>query len=293
MQSHSAAAWIRRSVSGSIALLLAPGIAACTATEDDEAVAAPTPSATTVESAPPSPSSEATGDGMACSQAGTLLDVQTPNDEGWQTPDYYLVSDEVDDSLVVDAGVVCIVQSTVDGDVLVEGLGNVSIGVLAPGAVVTGSVFVGAERLATMEPDVDFYGVESDADAQPPLVMGDVTCRECSAFALVAGTVEGSVAILDKPGSSLLVTDLTIGGDLTLTDSSGFGGDREGTTTEPPPVTGNTIGGSVTLTGNFGRPLRVEGNTISGDLACEGNIPAPEGGDNSVAGTVSGQCVGL
>jgi hypothetical protein len=98
---------------------------------------------------------------------------------------------------------------------------------------------------------------------------------------------------VDKPGSSLLVTDMTIGADLTLTSSSGFGGDRAASTNEPPPVTGNTVGGTVTLTDNYGRPLLVEGNTIAGDLDCEGNIPAPEGGDNSVDGTVAGQCVGL
>ncbi len=294
MQAESKSAGIRRAVRGSIALLLIPGIAACSSSDDATSTATPQDSPAAEQSVPEATPSDSPVPGLACSQVGTLLDIETPNDENWQTPDYYLVDEPVDDTVVVDAGVVCIVQSTVEGDVVVAGPGNLSMAAVVPGGVVTGSISVtGTQRVVVMEPDAEFYGVESDPDAQPPLVMGDVACQECSSVALVAGTIKGSVDIVDKPGSSLLVTDMAIGGDLTLTSSSGFGGDRDGTTNEPPPLTGNTVGGSVTLTDNYGRPLLVEGNTITGDLTCEGNIPAPEGGDNVVDGTVSGQCSGL
>ena len=284
----------RRAVPRSMAILLLPGVAACTSSGDAAPAAQTGDSTAPAESAAVATPVDDPAPGLACSQVGTLLDIETPNDENWQTPDYYLVDEPVDDTVVVDAGVVCIVQSTIDGDLLVDIPGNTSFAALVPGGVVSGSVSVtGSARNMSMETDAEFYSVESDPDAGPPRVEGDVTCEECSAFALVAGEVEGSVVILNKPGSSLLVTDMTIGGDLTLTSSSGFGGEREGTTNEPPPVTGNTVGGSVALIDNYGRPLLLEANTISGDLACEGNIPEPEGRDNTVEGTASGQCSGL
>lgn len=260
------------------------------ASDDATTTATPQDSPSPKQPAPQAVPSDTPVSGLACSQASAPLDVETPNDENWQTPDYDLVSEPVDETLLVDVGVVCSVQSTVEGDVVVEGPGKLSMAAFVPGGVVS---VTGTQRVVVMEPDAEFCGVESDPDAQPPLVLGDVASQECSSVALVAGTVDGSVTIMDKPGGSLLVTDMAIGADLTQTSSSGFGGDRDGTTKEPPPLTGNTVGGSVTLTDNYGRPLLVEGNTITGDLACEGNIPAPEGGDNVVNGTVSGQCSAL
>jgi hypothetical protein len=86
MQAASKTSGIRRAVGGSIALLLLPGIAACTSSDDTTSTATPDDSVAPEQSAPAATPSDSPVLGLACSQAGTMLDIETPNDEGWQTP---------------------------------------------------------------------------------------------------------------------------------------------------------------------------------------------------------------
>ena len=59
-------------------------------------------------------------------------------------------------------------------------------------------------------------------------------------------------------------------------------------------VSGNTIGGPASITGNSGATL-VAGNSVSGALSCSGNNPAPADGGkpNTSNGPATGQCSGL
>jgi hypothetical protein len=59
-------------------------------------------------------------------------------------------------------------------------------------------------------------------------------------------------------------------------------------------VSGNTISGPASITGNRGATL-VVGNSVNGALSCSGNNPAPTDGGkpNTSNGPAAGQCSGL
>jgi hexosaminidase len=59
-------------------------------------------------------------------------------------------------------------------------------------------------------------------------------------------------------------------------------------------VSGNSISGPTSITGNTGTTL-VTGNSVNGALSCSGNNPAPTDGGkpNTSNGPATGQCSGL
>jgi hypothetical protein len=59
-------------------------------------------------------------------------------------------------------------------------------------------------------------------------------------------------------------------------------------------VSGNTIGGPASITGNTGGTL-VAGNSVNGSLSCSGNNPVPSdrGKPNTSIASATGQCSGL
>lgn len=57
-------------------------------------------------------------------------------------------------------------------------------------------------------------------------------------------------------------------------------------------ATGNVIDGDLQAFGNRGG-FEITGNRIHGNLQCSGNVPAPHGGQNTVAGDREGQCATL
>ncbi|MFI6761616.1 family 20 glycosylhydrolase [Micromonospora sp. NPDC050417] len=129
-----------------------------------------------------------------------------------------------------------------------------------------------------------------------PLVVADgVTC-------LAGATVSGPVVV--RPGASLIATGASIQGPVTATGAvlvELLGGVVNG----PVSINGTTgdvivervgVSGPVVLHGSATGPSPlVSGNTINGPLSCTGNNPAPanNGLPNIVRGPTFGQCAGL
>lgn len=261
-------------------------VAACGSTTDDDAAAEATPDATAAET-----SGEATTQaeaGTLCSEVGVASDEPPPEDsEGIDGIALYIVEQPVDDTLIVDAGVACVIASTVSGDVIVND-GDPAIAIVNPGGVVAGDMrATGPGRLAGLE---DREGTSDELG--PPTLKGDLLCEECSGVFAMPGTIEGSVDISGTPtGGQTEFNGATIGGDVSIVDSSGGGFvDDEPT---GPLLANSEVAGSVTLTGSFGRSPVLDGTTIGGDVSCEGNSPEPIGTGVTVEGTASGQCEGF
>ncbi len=261
-------------------------VAACGSTTDDDAAAAATPDATAAET-----SGEATTQaeaGTLCSEVGVASDEPPPEDsEGLDGIAMYVVEQPVDDTLIVDGGIVCGIRSTVSGDVVVN-QGGRALAVVDPGGVVTGDILVsGSGRLAGLG---DQDGTSDQLGT--PTLEGDLLCDECSGVFALPGVIQGSVDVSGTPtGGQTEFNGATIGGDVSIVDSSGGGFvDDEPT---GPLLANSDVAGSVTLNGSFGRSPVLDGTTIGGDLSCEGNSPEPIGTDVTVEGAASGQCEGF
>ncbi|RZU49302.1 putative alpha-1,2-mannosidase [Krasilnikovia cinnamomea] len=123
-------------------------------------------------------------------------------------------------------------------------------------------------------------------------VHSGVTC-------LRGATVTGLISVRD--GASLYATDANLRAALTATDA-GTVSLQHTTVTGPVTATGatavsiedSTVSGPVSLLRNRGTTL-ISGNTIGGALTCTGNHPAPvdNGLDNTVSGPRRGQCATL
>jgi len=261
-------------------------VAACGSSTDDDAAAEPTPDQTSAET-----SVEATtqpAEGTLCSEVGVASDEPPPEEsEGFDGITLYIVEQPVDDTLIVDAGVACVIASTVSGDVIVND-GEPSIAIVNPGGVVAGDMRASGPGInAGLE---DREGTSDELD--PPTLKGDLLCDECGGAFAMPGTIEGGVDISGTPtGGQTEFNGATIGGDVSIVDSSGGGFvDDEPT---GPLLANSDVAGSVTLNGSFGRSPVLDGTTIGGDLSCEGNSPEPIGSDVTVEGTAPGQCEGF
>lgn len=272
-----------------LAATAAAVVAAC-GSADDDAAAAATPEQTAAQT--PAEASDETAapavDGTLCSEAGAASDEPPPEDsEGFDGLTVYVVEQPVDDTLVVDPSIICSIRSTVSGDVVVN-QGGRALAVVDPGGVVTGDIRVsGLGRLAGL-------GVQDGMsdEAGTPTLEGDLLCDECSGVFAIPGIIEGSVDVVGTPtGGQTEFNGATIGGDVSIVDSSGGGFvDDEPT---GPLLANSDVAGSVTVNGSFGRSPVLDGTTIGGDLSCDGNSPEPIGTGVTVEGTASGQCEGL
>jgi len=261
-------------------------VAACGSSIDDDAAAEPTPDQTSAETSVEATTQPAKG--TLCSDVGVASDEPPPEDsEGFDGLSVYVVEQPVYDTLIVDPSIVCSIRSTVSGDVVVN-QGGRALAVVDPGGVVTGDILVsGAGHLAGL-------GDQDDTSDQlgTPTLEGDLLCDECSGVFALPGRIQGSVDVVGTPsGGQTEFNGATIGGDVSIVDSSGGGSvDDEPT---GPLLANSDVAGSVTLSGSFGRSPVLDGTTIGGDLSCEGNSPEPIGTDVTVEGTASGQCEGF
>jgi hypothetical protein len=169
-------------------------------------------------------------------------------------------------------------------------------------------------------------------------ITGSIVVRTGQTLCLTNATVTGSVII--NPGGGLVLTNSTVGGSITSTGATAFqlcgsritgGVSVSGTTGQvriggdagdPGPCAPNTIGGSVSLTGNTNgvdlvgnrigggvsarnnagaiplsedATVEIESNRIVGALSCTGNTPSvtnDEGTDNRAAAKL-GQCTAV
>jgi hypothetical protein len=101
-------------------------------------------------------------------------------------------------------------------------------------------------------------------------------------FVCIGPDASQNGAITVNSGGGLSVVSSTLTGGISAGGAVSLG------------LSGSTINGSVSLTGNHG-PSVVSGNTIVGSLACSGNNPPPvdNGQANKVSGKSSGQCSAL
>lgn len=151
----------------------------------------------------------------------------------------------------------------------------------------------------------------------PGTVTGSVTVDSGGALTLNGASISGSLT--STGATALLFCGSTITGTASVSATTGFvmvgdGGDDgqsscagntlKGTLTLSGntgsfEVAGNTVPGGAVFTGNTGTgpawqdaTPEIEGNTISGSLSCSNNSPAPGNGGqgNKVSGSRSGQC---
>ena len=106
-----------------------------------------------------------------------------------------------------------------------------------------------------------------------------------------------------SPGASLRAEDAAVIGTISASGAQWI--DLRGGGTGPLSVTGTTghlsvsgmvVAGAAELTNNTtSAPIVVSGNTIVGLLSCTGNVPPPvnDGVPNRVVGLATGQCKGL
>jgi Big-like domain-containing protein len=134
-------------------------------------------------------------------------------------------------------------------------------------------------------------------------VAGSYTVASGQGVCFSGVTVGGTLTV--QPGGAVSLTNAKVTGGLTadgatafrLCDSSVGGGVTVRTATgrvvigEPlAGCAGNRLSSSLTLTNNKGGAV-IGGNTIGGTLSCSGNVPAPtSGGPNTVTGARTGQC---
>ena len=179
----------------------------------------------------------------------------------------------VDGDLVVSQSAFsCVLNDvTVKGDVVVEA----KRGSFAAqgGSHITGNVTAVNEPVSVSIHDgsvVDGDVTVSNATAQATItlrskVRGNVNFTGNRSLLQVRGsTVEGNLAVTDNRGSSLAFYNSTIEGNLIFSRNTGG------------------------LKGVAANSIR--NNTIGGNLECEANVAAPQGRDNVVGGTASGQC---
>jgi beta-glucosidase len=148
----------------------------------------------------------------------------------------------------------------------------------------------------------------ADQQLSAVMVRGDVTVPEGSWCDLIDTSVAGSLRV---NGTGVRVAGSTINGNLDIAnvrdaaDPLSAGSDVVCDTTVRGDVVlrgsarsapwnfglcgGNTISGSVTLTGNAAAGSSFSGNTIGGDLVCRGNSAVTVNG-NTVRGRSEGQC---
>jgi hypothetical protein len=83
------------------------------------------------------------------------------------------------------------------------------------------------------------------------------------------------------------VKDNSIFEGLSVSDNTGGIEVKDGPDTET--ATGNEMGGSMSIMGNFGSPVTVSKNHSGSGIECRENTPAPTGGGNTApAGTKHG-----
>jgi hypothetical protein len=209
--------------------------------------------------------------------------------------------------------------------------GNIAGRAVVPGTAtftveVTDSESPTMTATAVLSITVDGCGTTVTGTHSGPLRIGaGVTCISgatisgpvsISAGAVVAVSASELSGPLSANGAAQLsVCSSHIAGSLSVTNSSGFvlvgdaGNDgspacnanviwgRVNLTNNSGGVQlgGNSIAGSVSLTGNTGLAVQIEANNIAGPLGCSGNLPAPtdQGQFNIVKGGASGQCATL
>lgn len=170
---------------------------------------------------------------------------------------------------------------------------------------------------------------ETDCITTAGKLTGNVTVNSGGRIDLLGGSVGGGVTVsaggginvsggtisanINSTGATYFnVCSLKLGGNLSAGNSTAFvqAGDSDSNTS--PACIGNTISGSVSLTGSSGGAdvggntvsggitvnndtagvTEIEHNTIKGTLSCSGNAPAPtdDSQPNTVVGKRSGQC---
>jgi hypothetical protein len=128
-------------------------------------------------------------------------------------------------------------------------------------------------------------------------VSGPISAQGATAFRLCSDRVGGDVSATGGTGFVLVGDpgDDSCGGN-TLQQSASFDGNSAGL-----DLVGNSVAGSVTVTGTSGTGPQpgdtnpaISGNSIGGSLSCSGNNPPPsnEGHPNAVQGSRDGQCTG-
>lgn len=137
-------------------------------------------------------------------------------------------------------------------------------------------------------------------------VGGNISANDPLTMYLTAVTVGGNVTSngggFSTPGLNFPVKNMSIGGNLVLTNWQGGPGAWIG-------ALRNTVGGNMIVTGNTGLrgdpndSTEVVGNTVGKNLICQDNTPpaqygdaygeAPGNGPNTVAHQAIGECAGL
>ena len=154
----------------------------------------------------------------------------------------------------------------------------------------------GAETLPSLE-----IPAGKTCDLISTIVEGDLTISAGASLDAYAGAeVKGNI---QGQGAKYISLDgVIVGGDVRLVGGAAVN-ISNGTVTGSVELTGNSDGDGVSVSDTVVEgDLQVSQNTggvfistnvISGNLQCEGNNPAPEGEENAVTGSKSGQCSGL
>jgi hypothetical protein len=184
---------------------------------------------------------------------------------------------------------------TVTGNVIVPAGGNCNI----QGQTVTGNVIVqpGGTLIigggSTIQGSVLSSGAGTNTPATNPLT-GDSTPLPYSII-ICNSTIRGAVSASSSTGEVMVGADEGCGGN-TISGSVSLSGNKGGV-----DVWGNTIGGSVNAMSNSGSTnddpgtaVEISGNKLAGSLSCSGNTSvATDHGPNTTGGAKTGQCAAL
>ena len=132
---------------------------------------------------------------------------------------------------------------------------------------------------ATVTGNVTVRGVLLAIEVQ---ISGNLTGNHADFLLLEFSTVGGNV-VADHTTSGCFVLGSTIGGNLTVQQSS---------SSSFCSVDGAVVGRNLTFQNNLGGG-DIFVNTIGGNLDCHNNTPPPTGSGNTVGGNEKGQCAGF
>jgi hypothetical protein len=175
---------------------------------------------------------------------------------------------------------------------------SVSAGSLPPGLSLSSSGTISGTPAEAGTYSLTIQAADSSSPRQTATAQLSITVGGCTTS--ITGSHTGQIVVgkgqfvcIGPNASQNGAITVNSGGGLSVVSSTLTGGISAGGAVSLG-LSGSTINGSVSLTGNHG-PSVVSGNTIVGSLACSGNNPPPvdNGQANKVSGKSSGQCSAL
>ena len=175
---------------------------------------------------------------------------------------------------------------------------SVTSGSLPPGLSLSSSGTISGTPAEAGTYSLTIQAADSSSPRQTATAQLSITVGGCTTS--ITGSHTGQIVVgkgqfvcIGPNASQNGAITVNSGGGLSVVSSTLTGGISAGGAVSLG-LSGSTINGSVSLTGNHG-PSVVSGNTIVGSLSCSGNNPPPvdNGQANKVSGKSSGQCSAL